>query len=331
MPTPSQQLGSFGFRNTYTQNNLTGLNDWDGSVPPDGSTVVYDGTKGRFGPGAGINPLAVSVTAAGTNGGLSADMHVPRFSGNSGLIFEGSALAISDSRRRRAGQRPSIHHRKRCLHAHKRHDARVGVRNGRRRRGRWLCCRRENSVGSGGNGGGTYVGLFAIDDTLTGTVTIGAGGTGASGVAGGTGGTTTFLFPSSGTPNGTITGPGGFGGNLKPTGTTDDYCILPTSTRPTPSGTAVNAVLLGGFPVWGQYGSPGIMIAADVGVSGNGGTSTWGNGAVGTVKNQVNSRTNGATASANSGGGGSGAIQTDNGINGSGGGGGSGVVVIIEY
>jgi hypothetical protein len=189
----------------------------------------------------------------------------------------------------------------------------------------------NNSVGSGGNSGGTYVGLFVINDSETGTVTIGAGGTGSSTGNGATGGNTTFLYPATGTPNGTITGPGGSGGMYKLTGTTDDYAIHPSASRNTPFATAFNQVLTGGFPIWGQYAQPGVMINPDVGCSGSGAPSFWGNGAIGQYRNQVSSQSNGVSATANSGAGGSGAIQTNDNTNASGGSGGSGVVVVFEF
>jgi hypothetical protein len=188
----------------------------------------------------------------------------------------------------------------------------------------------NNSVGSGGNSGGTYVGLFVIDDTKTGTVTIGPGGTGVSGGGGNNGTDTTFLFPSSGTPNATITGDGGNGGNTKPTGTNDRYFILSDNDRAPGSATATNAVLLGGFPIFGTVGGTGSLNDPDIGGSGLGANSIWGGGAGAAARNDTNGSTAGNSATANSGSGGSGAIQTNNGAQ-TGGAGGSGRVVILEY
>lgn len=190
----------------------------------------------------------------------------------------------------------------------------------------------NNSVGSGGNSGGTYVGLFVIDTTKTGTVTIGPGGTGVLGGGGNDGTNTTFLFPSSGTPNATITGDGGNGGNNKPTGTNDNYFIISDNVRATGSATATNAVLLGGFPIFGTVGGTGEMNNPDVGGSGLGANSIWGGGAGAVSRNDTNGGNTGNSATANSGSGGSGAIQTNNsGTNYAGGAGGSGRVVILEY
>jgi hypothetical protein len=190
----------------------------------------------------------------------------------------------------------------------------------------------NNSVGSGGNSGGTYVGLFVIDTTKTGTVTIGPGGTGVLGGGGNDGTDTTFLFPSSGTPNATITGDGGNGGNNKPTGTNDNYFIISDNVRATGSATATNAVLLGGFPIFGTVGGTGGMNNPDVGGSGLGANSIWGGGAGAVSRNDTNGGNTGNGATANSGSGGSGAIQTNNsGTNYAGGAGGSGRVVILEY
>ena len=189
----------------------------------------------------------------------------------------------------------------------------------------------NNSSGSGGNGGGTYCGLFAIDDTKVGTVTIGGGGLGSTATTGATGGASTFLFPSTGTPSATITGPGGFGGIGK-TVSNDNSVTLPNISYSTPSGTAINAVLLGGFPVVGQMGSPGIMIVADSGCSGAGGSSMFGIGSYGVVINNNNpfTQVNGINCAANTGGGGSGGIRTGSTLA-QGGNGGSGVIIIMEY
>ena len=187
----------------------------------------------------------------------------------------------------------------------------------------------NNSVGSGGNAGGTYVGLFAIDDTKTGTVTVGTEGVGVSGGSGGDGTATTFLFPSTGTPNASITGNGGRGGGFKPTSTTDDYVITPNTNLSGGTATAVNAVLLGGYVILGMSGTQGFMISSDVGTSGNGGSSIYGGGAVGNTKNQASSASAGRSASG-FGAGGSGGIQTSSAAS-SGGNGDGGVVVIYEY
>ena len=187
----------------------------------------------------------------------------------------------------------------------------------------------NNSSGSGGNGGGTYCGLFAIDSTKVGTVTIGVGGTGSIATTGNTGGNSTFLFPSTGTPSATITGPGGFGGIGK-TASNDNSVTFPNASFTTPSATATNAVLLGGFPVVGQAGSPGIMLVADSGCSGDGGNSMFGNGAQGVKIDNSNTQVSGTNSAVNTGGGGSGAIRTSS-TTASGGNGGSGVVIIMEY
>lgn len=188
-----------------------------------------------------------------------------------------------------------------------------------------------NSVGSGGNSGRTYVGVFLIDDdTQTGTVTIGPGGTGAFG-NGASGTNTTFLFPSSGSPSaGTITGPAGTGGTQKPAGTIDAYFAVTSSTITTPTATATNSVFLGGFPIFGQLGMNGVFVLANVGCGGNGASGPWGGGAQGPAVNNTDTNLAGASAIANSGGGGAGAIQT-NVVFARGGDGGSGVVIVFEY
>ncbi len=188
----------------------------------------------------------------------------------------------------------------------------------------------NNSVGSGGNAGGTYVGFFVINEAQTGTITIGTAGTGVSGSDGGDGTSTTFLFPSTGTPNATIAGTGGRGGSFKPTGTTDDYVITPDPNLSGGSASGLNAVLLGGYQIFGSVGNQGFMIAADVGTSGNGGSSIYGGGASGVTRNQTNGGTSGRTANG-FGSGGSGGIQTNNTSSVSGGSGSAGYVVIYEY
>ena len=189
----------------------------------------------------------------------------------------------------------------------------------------------NNSVGSGGSSAGTAVGYFAINSTQTGTVVVGAGGIGVTGAAGNDGAASSFLFPSSGTPNATISGAGGQGGEVKPTGTTDDYCIVGTVVLANGTIPAINAVFLGGYTTSGNYGGCGFMLSPDVGCSGFGASSMYGGGALGQTQNQVNSRQNGRGASGY-GSGGSGAIQTNNaGQTGIGGNGSGGIVVIYEY
>jgi nitrous oxidase accessory protein NosD len=131
----------------------------------------------------------------------------------------------------------------------------------------------NNAAGSGGNGGGTYIGLFVIDDTKTGTVAIGAQATSS----GATGGATTFLFPSSGTPSATITATGGPGGTSD-VSASDENVALGSSSDAGGSATATNAVFLGGYAIEGSRGLAGFTWAPDYGMSGAGGRSFWAEG-----------------------------------------------------
>lgn len=190
----------------------------------------------------------------------------------------------------------------------------------------------NNSVGSGGNAGCCTVGLFLIDNTKSGTVTIGLGGSGNIGAQGSNGGSSSFLFPDSGTPSGQISAQGGNGGNIKPLGTIDEYIVRPSTNVASGSISAVNEVMLGGWFHYGQNGGYGIMIAADVGIGGEGGQSFFGSAELGPVNNNVNSSSSGISPLQNTGSGGSGAIQTNNnGTSRAGGDGSNGCVLIIEY
>lgn len=162
------------------------------------------------------------------------------------------------------------------------------------------------SVGSGGGSGGTGVGLFVINDTQTGIVAIGNGGTGVSAASGNNGVQSSFLFPASGTPNATLIGQGGQGGDVQVHQMITSLITTVSATIP-----AINAVFLGGYPIFGQFPGPGMLFAPDVGIQGFGASSFYGCGGYGS--------------------GGSGAIQTNNTQTGIGGNGAAGVVIIYEY
>ena len=185
----------------------------------------------------------------------------------------------------------------------------------------------NNAASSGGDGAGTYVGLFAIDDTNTGTVTIGVGGTGGTG-AGANGTNTTFLFPATGTPSGTITGNFGRGGTAD-TSSADEQFTPNIAADAGGSATAINAVFLGGYSIEGTHGTYGLTIAPDYGISGAGGRSFFADGGRAYAINNTNSRINGTVGG--TGAGGSGAIQTNKDQSGTGGNGGSGQILIMEY
>ena len=184
----------------------------------------------------------------------------------------------------------------------------------------------NNAASSGGDGAGTYVGLFAIDDTNTGTVTIGVGGTGGTG-AGANGTSTTFLFPATGTPSGTITGNFGRGGTAD-TSSADEQFTPNIAADAGGSATAINAVFLGGYSIEGTHGTYGQTISPDYGISGAGGRSYFSAGGRAYAINNTNARINGTVGGTGAGGGG--AIQTNGSQTGTGGNGGSGQVLIIE-
>ena len=184
----------------------------------------------------------------------------------------------------------------------------------------------NNAASSGGDGAGTYVGLFAIDDTNTGTVTIGVGGTGGTG-AGANGTSTTFLFPATGTPSGTITGNFGRGGTAD-TSSADEQFTPNIAADAGGSATAINAVFLGGYSIEGTHGTYGQTISPDYGISGAGGRSYFSAGGRAYAINNTNARINGTVGGTGAGGGG--AIQTNGSQTGTGGNGGSGQVLVIE-
>jgi hypothetical protein len=188
----------------------------------------------------------------------------------------------------------------------------------------------NNSVGSGGNGGASFVGLYVVSSATTGTVTVGSGGNGGSAAAGSAGGASTFLYPATGSPNGTITGGGGAGGAVK-SNSQDEHFANPNNSRAAGTSTGFNSVLLGGFAIAGQYGGPGIGVVADTVMGGSGGNGLYGGGANSVAINNSNVRTNGNAAFNGTGGGGGGACQTNNSQTGTGGAGGDGRVVIFEY
>jgi hypothetical protein len=379
-----QQLGSLGFAGESSNLNLTGLRDWNGEVPTNGSSVVYDSTTKKFKSGNSVPASAVGSDLSNPNTLIDDRMAI--YSGTTGLLIEGSVLsvsatgdlagaktlALSGSTSGTLTLQPAAVTTPYTLTLPSAQGAATSIlsNNGAGALS-WLVTPSmrnvqyitasgtytptsgttralvyatggggsgaggrpnvNNSVGGGGSSGGTRVGFFVIDDTKVGTVAIGVGATGTSGDGSG-GNQTTFLFPSTGSPSGQITGPGGAGGTQKPIDTQDEYCATASSSIGTPTATSTNAVLLGGFPIFGQLGTTGFTINDDTGCAGNGAAGTWGGGALGPAVNNVSTNTNGTNALANSGGGGSGGIQTNNnGSSGVGGNGGSGVVIVFEY
>jgi hypothetical protein len=186
----------------------------------------------------------------------------------------------------------------------------------------------NNNYGGGGNAGGQAIGYFVIDETKTGSISLGVGGTGVVGGAGNGGTATTFLYPSTGTPNATITGAGAFGGGTKQ-GTTDDRFATANINIVTGTIPALNAVLLSGYTIGGPRGGYGFSTAGDTAISGIGANSSFGVGGQEIYNNNVGTTSTGNAGTGNGSGGG-GAIST-NGNTASGGAGRLGCVLIYEY
>ena len=187
----------------------------------------------------------------------------------------------------------------------------------------------NNAYGGGGNAGGQAIGYYVIDETKTGSFSIGLGGVGVASGAGGSGTATTFLFPSTGTPNATITAAGAFGGNIK-SGNND--ALLATANINVVSGTipALNAVLLAGYTIGGPRGGYGFSTAGNIAISGIGGNSAFGVGGREIYVDDVNNVITAGNEGNGNGSGGGGAIATGTG-NAAGGNGRLGCVLIYEY
>ena len=179
------------------------------------------------------------------------------------------------------------------------------------------------SGGCGGTGGGCQVGLFVVDPTQTGTVVVGASGTGVSGLAGNSGSISTFTFSGS-----TITGSGGAGGSLA-TSSALRFIVQPNIVGGTSTG--IGSVLLTTYTIYGSLGARGELYSAtNTLIAGAGGNSAFGGGAnVGSAAAVV-AGANGTAGTDGVGGGGSGGYQT-NATAFSGGAGGFGGVYVFEY
>jgi len=168
--------------------------------------------------------------------------------------------------------------------------------------------------GGGGSGGTTQALLSAAQIGASQTVTIGAGGVGASGTSGTGGGTTSF--------GSLLTALGGGPGNAT-AGTAVSIVVFGgagANAGTVSSGTAINVAP-------GSVGQYAYLDISGDGVSGSGGASTIGGGAFPVTGSAVN----GNNGVANTGGGGSGAINFGSTGSMTGGNGGSGYVIVIEY
>lgn len=165
----------------------------------------------------------------------------------------------------------------------------------------------------GGSAGGYAEKTFTVSPNTAYTYAIGAGGTGASAAAGNPGGITTFAVGAT-----TVTANGGLGG---------PQCV-PITTIKAYLGAASPAVSTNGdMNAGGAPGGPGIIliVSGSVGVSGEGGSSQLGPGALGVI-----AAGNGTTATVGFGGGGSGGLTAASAAR-TGGDGRVGCIVVDEF
>lgn len=179
----------------------------------------------------------------------------------------------------------------------------------------------NKSAGSGGGGGGTFVALLNIDDAITGTATIGAGGAGISASAGNVGTNTVLTYDST-----TVTGNGGNTGAVGANSSNGEY-VLPANET---GGSAAGARLVSGHVIFSRVGSPAVYSTTSNTISsGNGGESLYGGGGRLRITNGGSVGTTGDNATG-AGSAGGGAIQTNN-SNQAGGAGEDGLIVIHEF
>jgi hypothetical protein len=165
----------------------------------------------------------------------------------------------------------------------------------------------------GASGGGYAEKTFAVAPNTSYVCAVGLGGTGVSAAAGNPGGDTTFAVGGV-----TVTAKGGLGG---------PQCV-PTTALKAFLGAAGPAVSTNGdLNDGGVAGGPGIIliVTGSVGVSGEGGASMLGNGALGVV-----AAGNGTNATVGYGGGGSGGLTAASAAR-AGGNGAAGVISVDEF
>lgn len=178
----------------------------------------------------------------------------------------------------------------------------------------------HKAFGSGGAGAETRVGLYTVDDTQTGTVVVGAGGTGIAGDNGNPGQDTTFTFEGV-----TMTSQGGGGGDRGLEISGENFGGRTPPTGDSTDGPANAFTIQGKAGGRADYGTdPG------KGAAGDGGDSALGRGIIGHSVN-VTADGEGGNALPNSGAGGSGAFANASVGTLPGGNGGSGVVLVFEF
>ena len=169
------------------------------------------------------------------------------------------------------------------------------------------------AAAGGGSAGGYAEKTFTVAPNTTYTYAIGAGGTGSSGAAGNPGGNTTFAVGAT-----TVTANGGLGGPQAVSAITLKGFL----------GAASPAVSTNGdLNAGGQPGGGGVslIVAGPIGLSGNGGSSLFGPGALGVIAAGA-----GTTATVGFGGGGSGSLTGSSAAR-AGGDGRLGCIIVDEY
>lgn len=224
--------------------------------------------------------------------------------------------------RRRAQEHPKDY-REWHVYSYAFSDACPRVRDWRWRRRGGASGAPNNSVGAGGNSGATVVALFTLTDGVTGTVTLGSGGSGISGNNGATGGNSTFVYDGV-----SVVARGGTGGAEKTGG--NDRWVVPPSTRTASTLPSVGGALVSIYEIYSEYGSVGLAVDNDYTQGGTGADGPYKGSGCGANIMNANFNVNGSSALANTGSGGGGAAST-NSTNGVGGIGGSDIIVIYEF
>lgn len=180
----------------------------------------------------------------------------------------------------------------------------------------------NKGAGGGGAAGCTVAALVKIDDTLTGTVTIGPGGTGVTGANGNNGNDSTFSFNTA-----LVTANGGAGGSLGGNDGGERFTGSADLANGSVSGDDVQLLHLS----QGIHGSIAIyQSAGNTASSGSGGSSIYGGAGDYRFSNGTSLNNNGFSAQPNTGSGGGGGLKT-NSTAVKGGDGSEGFCLIYEY